>query len=109
MIENNIIITKIFRSNQNFIHQRSIRIAEAISFKSGIIEDPIKTVISVLPNKKEAYFLKPGKETQRAKPNIHDMFPNVGSKNQSETVGYTFETMWGYLIKISVTVHSNSG
>jgi len=102
MTENDIIITKIFRSNQNFIHQRSIRIDEAISFKSGTIENPIKAVISVLPNKKEAYFLKPGKETLRAKPNIHDMFPNVGSKNQSETGGYTFETMWEYLIKISI-------
>jgi len=102
MAEHDIIITKIFRSNENFIHKRSVRIAEAITFKSGTIVNPVKTVISVLPNGKEAYFLKPGKETLRDIPNVHDMFPNVGSKNQSETIGYTFEIMWEYLIKISI-------
>jgi len=102
MTEHDIIRTKIFRSNENFIHQRSARIAEAISFKSGTIENPMKTLISVLPNGKEAYFLKPGKETLRATPNIHDMFPNVGRNNQSETDDYSFEIMWEYLIKISI-------
>jgi hypothetical protein len=102
MTEHDIIKTKIFRSNENFINQRSERIGEAIAFVSGKIENPLKTVISVLPNGKEAYFLKPGKETLRAMPNIHDMFPNVGSNNQSETYGYTFEIMWEYLIKISI-------
>jgi hypothetical protein len=97
-----IVETKIFKSNKDFIHQRSLRIAEAITFKSGTIERPKKTLISVLPNGKESYFLKPGKETLRAKPNIHDMFPNVGSNNKSETDGYTFEIMWEYLIKISI-------
>jgi len=102
MAEHDIIITKIFRSNENFIDQRSVRITEAIRFESGTIGNPMKTVISILPNGKEAYFLKPGKETLRATPNIHDMFPNVGSNNQSETDGYTFEIMWAYLIKISI-------
>ena len=103
MTEHDIIIkTKIFRSNKNFIHQRSVMIAEAIAFESGTIENPMKTVISAIPNGKEAYFLKPGKETLRATPNIHDMFPNVGNDNQSETDGYTFEIMWEYLIKISI-------
>jgi hypothetical protein len=103
MIEHDIIIqTKIFKSNRDFIQRRSARIAEAIAFSSGTVENPVKTVISILPNGKEAYFLKPGKETLRSKPNIHDMFPNVGNKNQSETIGYTFEIMWEYLIKISI-------
>ena len=102
MPKNNIIRTKIFRSNRDFIAQRSLRIIEAVKFKSGTVDKPRKTVISVLPNGKEAYFLKPGKETLRAKPNIHDMFPNVGYKNQSETDSYTFETMWEYLIKVSI-------
>lgn len=102
MTEHDIIRTKIFRINANFTNQRSVRIAEAIAFESGTIENPIKTVISVLPSGKEAYFLKPGKETLRATPNIHDMFPNVGKNNQSETDGYTFEIMWEYLIKISI-------
>ena len=102
MTEHDIIITKIFRSNKNFIHQRSVRIAEAIAFESGTIAEPTKTLISTLPNQKESYFLKPGKETQRATPNIHDMFPNVGSNNESETDGFTFEVIWEYLIKISI-------
>lgn len=103
MTEQDIVIkTKIFRSNNNFIQQRRVRIAEAIAFQSGTIENPAKIVISVLPNGKESYFLKPGKETLRTKPNIHDMFPNVGSNNQSETEGYTFDIMWEYLIKISI-------
>jgi hypothetical protein len=100
--EDIVIQTRVFRSNKTFINQRSVRISEAISFDSGTIENPVKTIISVLPNNKEAYFLKPGKETQRAKPNIHDMFPNVGSNDKSETEGYTFEIMWEYLIKISI-------
>jgi hypothetical protein len=97
-----IIETKIFKSNEEFICRRSERIIEAIAFKGGTFENPIKTVISVLPNGKESYFLKPGKETLRATPNIHDMFPNVGGNNQSETGGYTFGVMWEYLIKISI-------
>jgi len=102
MTEDNVIKTKIFKSNNNFIHQRSLRITEAIGFSSGTVENPKKTVISVLPNRKEVYFLKPGKETLREKPNIHDMLPNVGSNNQSETDSYTFGIMWEYLIKISI-------
>ena len=102
MTEDDVIKTRIFRSNNNFIHQRSVRIAEAIAFESGTIAEPTKTLISTLPNQKESYFLKPGKETQRATPNIHDMFPNVGSNNKSETDGFTFEVIWEYLIKISI-------
>jgi hypothetical protein len=97
-----IIATQVFRSNRDFIRQRSLRIAEAIGFKSGTIKKPRKTLVSLLPNKKEAYFLKPGKETTRKKPNIYDMSPNVGIEKQSETTGYTFENMWEYLIKISI-------
>ncbi|MCD4830764.1 MAG: hypothetical protein K8R02_03020 [Anaerohalosphaeraceae bacterium] len=102
MTEDSIIKTRLFRSDSDFIHRRSIRIAEAIAFKSGTIADPVKTVISTISQKKESYFLKPGKETQRATPNIHDMFPNVGSNNKSETDGFTFEVIWEYLIKISI-------
>ena len=102
MADYDIIKTKIFKSHREFINKRTKRIEEAITFEGGTIENPIKTVISVLSNGKEAYFLKPGKETLRTKPNIHDMFPNVGSSNQSETDSYTFEIMWEYLIKISI-------
>lgn len=78
------------------------RIDEAITFKSGTLENPRKTVITTLYNKKEVYFLKPGKETQRKIPNKFDMFPNVGKNNIDETSGFTFEVLWEYLIKISI-------
>lgn len=92
-LEHEIIKTKIFRSNEDFLSLRSSRIAEAIAFKSGTITKPKKHIISTLPN---------GKETQRTVPNIHDMFPNVGRNEKSETDGFTFEIVWEYLIKISI-------
>jgi hypothetical protein len=102
--EYDIIKTKIFRSTDKFISQRKKRIKEAIRFKGGTIEEPKKFLISILPNGKEVYFLKPGKETQRkiVNINIHDMFPNVGANSISETGGYSFEIVWEYLIKISI-------
>lgn len=102
MVEQDIITTKIFRSNDEFILKRATRIAEAIAFESGTLMKPKKHLISNLPNGKKSYFLKPGKETIRANPNIHDMVPNVGSNNKSETDGYTFEIIWEYLIQISI-------
>jgi hypothetical protein len=42
MAEHDIIRTKIFRSNENFIRQRSVRIAEALAFRSGTIKNPKK-------------------------------------------------------------------
>lgn len=102
MSEYDIIKTKIFRSNEDFIFLRKQRVAEAIAFKGGTIENPEKIIISALPNGKESYFYKPGKETQRTVPNIHDMFPNVGSNNKSETDGFSFELIWEYIIKISI-------
>lgn len=102
MSEHDIIKTKIFKSSKAFILKRAQRIAEAIAFEGSNIANPKKHLISTLPNGKESYFFKPGKETQRTVPNIHDMFPNVGSNNKSETDGYTFEVVWEYLIKISI-------
>ncbi len=102
MPEYDVIKTHIFKSNQEFILKRAQRITEAIAFKSGTIKKPKGHIISILPNGKISYFLKPGKETQRAKPNIHDMFPNVGTEKKSETDGFTFELIWEYLIKISI-------
>lgn len=102
MTEDSIIKTKIFRSNNNFIRQRSVRIVEAIAFESGTIAEPTKTVISTLPNQKESYFFKPGKETLRKKPNVYDMSPNVGAKGISETESWAFEKILEYLIKISI-------
>ena len=102
MSEYDIIKTKIFRSSKDFIFHRKQRIEEAISFESGTIENPIKHLISTLPNGKESYFFKPGKETVRKKPNVYDMWPNVGKNGISETENWTFEKIWEYLIKISI-------
>ena len=85
----------------SFIQQRIARITEAISFESGTIENPKKTLISSLSNGKDAYFLKPGKETLRKKPNIYDMAPNVGKNEISETENWGFDKIWEYLINPS--------
>lgn len=102
MTEHDIIKTKIFRSNKGFILQRAQRIEEAIAFKGGTLTNPKKHLISTLPNGKESWFFKPGKETKRAKPNIHDMSPNVGANGLSETENWQFEKIWEYLIKVSI-------
>jgi len=101
-IEDDILKTKIFRSNKDFILKRKQRIEEAIAFESGTIDEQNKHVISNLPNGMESYFLKPGKETQKKIPNIHDMKPCIGIYNRSEVEGYDFQTIWEYLIKISI-------
>ena len=102
MEEYDIIKTKVFKSNSNFISQRIKRIIEAIEFEGGTIEKPKKHLISTLANGSEICFLKPGKESQRKIPNIHDMFPNIGINNENITIGFTFEVIWEYLIKISI-------
>ena len=104
--EQDIIKTKIFKSNREFTDKRTKRIEEAIAFESGTIENPKKHLISSLPNGKEAYFFKPGKETLRKVPNIYDMSPNVGANGISETEGWAFEKIWEYLIKISIISQS---
>lgn len=98
MHEDGIITTGVFKSNANFLGQRTQRIKEALTFVQGSIKCPQKHIISILPNGQEAYFLKPGKETQRQTPNIHDMTPLVGDR----FVNYTFEDIWEYLVKISI-------
>lgn len=78
-------------------------IEEAIKFPAGeTTEKQIKTIINFLSNGKEVYFLKPGKETLRTDPNIHDIYPNVGINDISETSDFTFEKIWEYLLKISI-------
>lgn len=106
MTEHNIIKTKIFKSNKEFIDKRAKRIEEAIAFEDGTIENPKKHLISSLPNGKEAYFFKPGKETLRKVPNVYDMSPNVGANGISETESWAFEKIWEYLIKISIISQS---
>ncbi len=97
-----IITTKVFRSSATYKAIRILRINEALGFSMGTIDEQHKHIISNLSEGKEAYFLKPGKETQRLSPNVHDMFPNVGANNISETSAYSFDVIWEYLIKISI-------
>jgi hypothetical protein len=102
-VERELIATKLFRSNKEFIEKRTKLITEAIEFSSGeSFSNQHKHIVSILSNNKEAYFLKPGKETLRTIPNIHDMNPNVGSNGVSETESWAFEKIWEYLIKISI-------
>lgn len=106
MTETETINTKIFKSNKEFIDKRTKRIEEAIAFKSGTIKNRKKHLISSLPNGKESYFLKPGKETLRKVPNVYDMLPNVGVNGISETESWAFEKIWEYLLKISIISQS---
>lgn len=92
------ITAKVFRSNQQYLDIRCQRIDEALSFASGTQNSPQKHLISVLPNGKEAYYLKPGKEAFRENPNVHDMSVWVGDKFE----GYTLEDIWAYLVEISI-------
>jgi hypothetical protein len=97
-----IIATNLFnnrKNGKNFIIRRTELINEAINFPKGASkEEPKKTVVVTFADNKEAYFLKPGKETIRKIPNIHDMFPNVASNFDN----WAFEQIWEYLIKISI-------
>jgi len=100
---NSIIETRIIKGRTpDFLTKRTARINEAINFSEGTFENPTKNIISLLPNGKETYFLKPGKETRRLVPNIYDMSPNVGVNGNSETEGWEFQKIWEYLIKISI-------
>ncbi|MDR0206628.1 MAG: hypothetical protein LBI45_05170 [Bacteroidales bacterium] len=99
--ENEKIIARLFNSRadgKNFIEKRVKLIEEAINFQQGTFEEQVKTVIKQLINGKEVYFLKPGKETLRKVPNIHDMSPNVAHDFDR----WAFEQIWEYLIKISI-------
>jgi hypothetical protein len=73
-----IITANLFNSracSKDFIEKRAMLIEEAINFPQGTIEKPKKNIVAKITNGKEVYFLKPGKETLRKTPNVHDMFP----------------------------------
>jgi hypothetical protein len=93
--------TNLFNGRTNgrdFIEKRVMLIEEAINFPQGTLENPKKSIAAKIDNGKEAYFLKPGKETTRKAPNLHDMFPNVSNDFDK----WAFEQIWEYLIKISI-------
>ena len=99
--ETEIVATKIFNSranNKDFVEKRALLIEEAINFPKGAFDNPKKIVTTKITDGSEAYFLKPGKETLRIKPNVHDMNPNVANNFDK----WAFEQIWEYLIKISI-------
>ena len=102
MAEYDLLTTQLQKNSKEFIAMRNKRILEAMAFEGGTFDHRKKHLISSLPNGKESYFFKPGKETKRKVPNIHDMNPNVGLNEISETDSWAFDKIWGYLIKISI-------
>lgn len=78
--------------------KRRKRVLESTNWKGGSLENPKKYVVAKLPNGLEVYFLKPGKETKRETPNIHDMKPCVEDMQKD----YGFDDIWAQLSKISV-------
>ncbi|GAB7141306.1 hypothetical protein RsTz2092_12770 [Deferribacterales bacterium RsTz2092] len=99
----NLIATPIFTSTKEFLEKKRSLITEAINFPTGTYDCPQKIVTANFSTDREAYFYKPGKETQRRNPNIYDMNPNVGIiGGVSETARWAFQQLWEYLIKISI-------
>lgn len=79
--------------------KRTKRIREALTWESGTEENPIKHLVTQLPNGLEVYFLKPGKEVfNQKRPNLHDMFPVVSNTE----IKLKFDDIWTFLSKISI-------
>ncbi len=92
MIQNILPQTILVRSgitNKALTKMRELRISEALEWEMGTLEEPLKHIVDLLPNGMEVFFLKPGKETARKNPNIHDMTPKVG-----ESTNYNFQDLW---------------
>lgn len=84
---------------ESTLDKRTKRIQEAIGWKGGTKEKPRKYLITTLPNNKEVYFLKPGKEVSNIeRPNPYDMRPVVGDPEKRPK----FDEMWSNLSSISV-------
>lgn len=83
--------------------KRTKRIQEALYWESGTEEKPKKHLVAILSNGIEVFFLKPGKEVKRQRPNPHDMLPVVGSPEMR----LKFDDMWSYLSRISVADYEN--
>lgn len=97
-----ILTTRLFKgrqARQRLQNEREKRIREAIGWEAGLsLENQKKYVVNVLPNALEVYFLKPGKEVFRDKPNIHDMTPKVNISYENAK----FDDIWVNLSKISI-------
>lgn len=86
-------------SIEHFLEIKRSLITEAIAFPAGTAFQRKKTVINRIDDIESA-FLKPGKEANRKKPNIYDMYPMVIHNKQDVTEKFSFEDIWEYLLKI---------
>ncbi|UOY10012.1 hypothetical protein [Methanonatronarchaeum sp. AMET6-2] len=78
---------------------REERIDEAISWEKGPnTSEPKAHVVQELPDGTTAYFLKPGKESDRKEGNPHDMTPMVGEDYK----GSRFQDQWSKIARLSV-------
>jgi len=105
MSQDSVLTTLIFNSKRDGSELRAkrvIRIREAVAFPSGTLAERKRSEIATLPNGNISYFDKPGKETARQKPNIFDMYPNVGTDTDEHFDNWAFEKIWEYLVKISI-------
>ncbi len=85
--------------------KRFNRILEALHMESGTFENQKKHVIYNFAEGKEAYFLKPGKETRRkSSVNPNDMLPCVDGIEKK----YSFADVWGNLCKLQNAVSADS-
>jgi hypothetical protein len=96
----NILKTKLqgSKTRTSWEYKRTKRIQEALSWERGTEERPKKYLVAVLSNDLEVFFLKPGKEVKRVRPNPHDMLPVVGTPD----LRLKFDDVWSYLSMISV-------
>jgi len=87
------------REKEPFVKKRRKRIEEAVSWEGGpSTENPEEIVVDKLPSGQEAYFLKPGKETERKEPNPNDMAPRIEGVYKN----YTFQDTWEIISRTSV-------
>ena len=99
MIELYTLRTRLQRGNSKETeHKRLLRIEEALEYEAGTKDFPRKHIVAMLPDGREVYFKKPGKEafnTRRI--NENDMTPLVGDGGQKPD----FQLIWACLIRIS--------
>lgn len=105
MTYQNTLRTKLQGSNtrSSWEDKRTKRIQEALNWEGGAEKEPKKYLVAVLSNGLEVFFLKPGKEVKRERPNLYDMLPVVGSPDLKPK----FDDVWSYLSKISVVDFEN--
>jgi len=91
--------TKLQRGEpQHTLLKRKAMVEEALAWPGGTRENPLRHVVANLPDGTEVFFLKPGKEAFRRKPNPHDMTPVVGDLTELPTFG----GLWTILSRISM-------